>query len=70
MKRRILAGFPPTKGLIMKKPHGNVGNRHASVPEPKRSLTIRLLPVDREKAMARPEGASEYIGRLIREDKG
>lgn len=54
--------------LMKKKPHGNSGRRNAAKPVQKQSLTIRLPPEIRGKAMAQPESASVYIERLIRAD--
>jgi predicted ATP-dependent serine protease len=52
-----------------KNAHGNTGKRNAAKPVQKQSLTIRLPPEVRDKALARPESASVYIERLIRCDK-
>lgn len=51
-----------------KKPHGNTGKRNAAKPVQKQSLTIRLPPDIRDKALAQSESASVYIERLIRKD--
>lgn len=49
--------------------HGNTGKRNAAKPVQKQSLTIRLPPDVRDRALAQPESASVYIERLIRADK-
>jgi hypothetical protein len=48
--------------------HGNVGNVNAAKPVKKQSLTIRLPPDIRCKALAQTESGSVYIERLIRND--
>jgi hypothetical protein len=53
-----------------KKSHGNKGNSNAAKPVKKQSITIRLSPDVREKALAQPVSASAYIEKLIRGDKG
>jgi hypothetical protein len=50
-------------------PHGNTDKRNAAKPVQKQSLTIRLPPEIRNKALAQSESASVYIEKLIRADK-
>lgn len=51
------------------KAHGNTGNTNAAKGVKKQSLTIRLSPEVKEKALAQPVSASVYIEKLIRGDK-
>jgi hypothetical protein len=51
-----------------KKVHGNVKNQNAAKTVQKKSLTVRLPPEIRDRALAQTESASVYIERLIRAD--
>lgn len=53
-----------------KKPHGNTGNTNAAKEVKKQSLTIRLSPEIKQKALSQPVTASAYIENLIQCDKG
>jgi hypothetical protein len=50
------------------KKHGNTGNTNAAKEVKKQSLTIRLSPEIKAKALSQPESASAYIEGLIGSD--
>jgi hypothetical protein len=50
------------------KKHGNTGNTNAAKEVKKQSLTIRLSPEIKAKALAQPVTASAYIESLIGSD--
>lgn len=52
-----------------KRAHGNKGNDNAAKPIKKQSLTIRLSPEIKDKALKQPVSASVYIEKLILKDK-
>jgi hypothetical protein len=51
------------------KKHGNTGNTNAAKEVKKQSLTIRLSPDIKAKALAQPVTASAYIENLIKMDR-
>jgi hypothetical protein len=52
------------------KKHGNTGNTIAAKEVKKQSLTIRLSPEIKAKALSQPVTASAYIEKLIKNDDG